>query len=122
MGIAADFPRVGDVLQFCSFPYKPEHLARFRSQDPDGVPRQVIEGHVMVMSDGEKQFWDPHGIISACILGSDDPPKSWIDLLNSNPRAREAWCQQRGWAATQSTTSSRQLVDEIDRWIDKPCQ
>jgi Family of unknown function (DUF6152) len=122
MGFAEDFPRVGDVLQFCSFPYKPEHLARFRSQDPDGVPRQLIEGHVMVMPDGAKQFWDPHGIIGACIQSSDDSRKSWLEFLNSNPRAREAWCQQRGSQATQSTTSSRELVDEIDRWIDKPCQ
>lgn len=122
MGIAEDFPRVGDVLQFCSFPYKPEHLARARSQDPDGVPRELIEGHVMVMSDGGKQFWDPHGIMSACIQSSDESRKSWLDFLNSNPRARETWCQQRAWPASQSTTSSRELVDEIDRWIDKPCQ
>ena len=122
MGIAEDFPRVGDVVQFCSFPYKPEHLARSRSQDPDGVPRQLIEGHVMVMSDGEKQLWDPHGIMSACIQSSDDSRKSWLEFLNSNPRARDVWCQQRQGAATQSTTASRELVDEIDRWIDKPCQ
>ena len=122
MGIAEDFPRVGDVLQFCSFPYKPEHLSRFRSQDPDGVPRQLIEGHVMVMSDGEKQFWDPHGIMSACIQSSGDARKSWVDFLNSNPRARDAWCEQRGWKATQATTSSKELVEDIDRWIDKPCQ
>jgi hypothetical protein len=122
MGIAENFPRVGDVLEFCSFPYKPEHLARFRSQDPDGVPRQLIEGHVMVLSDGQKQFWDPHGLISACIVSSDDPRQSWLDFLNSNPRAREAWCQQRGWPATQSTASSRELVEEIDRSIDMPCE
>jgi hypothetical protein len=121
MGIAEDFPRVGDVLEFCSFPYKPEHLARFRSQDPDGVPRQLIEGHVMVMSDGQKQFWDPHGIISACIQSSDVPRQAWLEFLNSNARARQAWCEQRGWPATQSTTS-RALVDEIDSSIDKPCQ
>ena len=122
MGIAEDFPRVGETLAFCAFPYRPEHLARFRSQDPDGVPRQLIEGHVMVLSDGQRQFWDPHGIISACIGSSDDPRKSWLDFLNSNSRAREAWCQQRAWAANQSTTSSRDLVEEIDRWIDKPCE
>jgi hypothetical protein len=122
MGISEDFPRVGDVLQFCSFPYKPEHLARFRSQDSDGVPRELIEGHVMVMPDGEKQLWDPHGIMSACIQSSDDSRKSWLEFLNSNPRARDAWCQQRGWPAAQSTTSSRELVEEIDRWIDKPCR
>jgi hypothetical protein len=122
MGIAEDFPRVGDVLEFCAFPYKPEHLARFQSQDSDGVPRQLIEGHVMVMSDGEMQFWDPHGLISACIGSSADPRNSWLAFLNSNARAREAWCQQRGTPAMQSTASSRELVEEIDRWIDKPCQ
>jgi hypothetical protein len=115
---AEDFPRVGDVLEFCSFPYKPEHLARFRSQDADGVPRELIEGHVMVLADGQKQFWDPHGLISACIGSSADPWPSWLDFLNSSPRAREAWCEQRGWPSTQST---RDLVDEINSSIDKPC-
>jgi hypothetical protein len=86
------------------------------------VPRELIEGHVMVMPDGERQFWDPHGILSACIQSSDASRKSWLDFLNSNPRAREAWCQQRGSPTIQSTTSSRELVDEIDRWMDKPCQ
>ena len=122
MGIAADFPRVGDVLEFCAFPYRSEHLARFSAQDADGVPRQLIEGHVMVTPDGEKQFWDPHGLISACIGSSADSRKSWLAFLNSNARAREAWCQQRASPATQSTASSRELVEEIDRWIDKPCQ
>ena len=121
MGIAEDFPRVGDVLQFCSFPYKPEHLARFQSKDSDGVPQQLIEGHVMVTSDGEKQIWDPHGLITACIGSSSNSRQSWLDFLNSNSRAREAWCQQRGWQANKSTTS-RDLVEEIDSSIDKPCQ
>jgi hypothetical protein len=122
MGIAEDFPRVGDVLKFCAFPYRPEHSARLSARDAEGVPRQLIEGHVMVTSDGEKQFWDPHGLISACIGSSADSRKSWLAFLNSNPGAREAWCQQRASPATQSTASSRELVEEIDRWIDKPCQ
>jgi hypothetical protein len=122
MGIAEDFPRVGAVLEFCAFPYKPEHLARFRSQDSDGVPRQLIEGHVMVMSDGQKELWDPHGVITACIQSSDAPWPSWLDFLNSNRRAREAWCQQRAYAANQSTTSSRELVETISGSIEKPCE
>jgi len=56
------------------------------------------------------------------IQTSNDSQKSWLDVLNSNPRARDVWCQQREWPASQSTTSSRELVDEIDRWIDRPCQ
>jgi hypothetical protein len=121
MDIAEDFPRIGAALEFCAFPYKPEHSARFRSQDSDGVPRQLIEGHVMLMSDGQKQFWDPHGIMSACIQISGEPRESWRDFLNSNERAREAWCQQRGWQANQAA-SSRQLIEDLDRSIDKPCQ
>jgi hypothetical protein len=122
MGVPENFPKVGEVLAFCAFPYKSEHLARFRSQDPDGVPRELIEGHVMVLADGQRQIWDPHGIISACIGSSDQPRQSWLDFLNSNSRAREAWCQQRAWSANQSTAKSRDLVEKIDRSIEEPCE
>jgi uncharacterized protein DUF6152 len=121
MGIAEDFPRVGAALEFCAFPYKPEHLARLRSQDSDGVPRQLIEGHVMVTSDGQKELWDPHGVISACIQSSDEAWPSWLDFLNSNARAREAWCQQRAYSANQAQTL-RELVDAITGSIEKPCE
>jgi hypothetical protein len=133
MGIDTDTPTVGDVIEFCAFPYKPvEELSRMfpavdfsarRASTPaDGSSSQYVAGHVMVMSDGEKRLWEPHGAISACIGSSDDQRQSWLDFLNANARARQAWCDQRRYAHVQSSASLRQLVEDVDRVIDDPCE
>ena len=125
-----DNPNVGDVIEVCAFPYKPApELSRMypgvdfsARRAADGSTSQAVAGHVMVMPDGEKRFWEPHGIISECIRSSDDQRPSWLAFLNSNPRARQAWCEQRRYAHVQSTASLRELVEEIDGSIDDPCE
>lgn len=125
-------PMVGDTVEFCAFPYKPaaelsrmfpgvDFSTRRSSEDTDGPPTQFVAGHVMVMPDGEKRLWEPHGIIAECIRSSDDPRQSWLDFLNSSSRAREIWCGQRDYAQVLSTASLRELVEEIDTSIDDPC-
>ena len=76
----------------------------------------------MVTPDGEKRLWNPHGIISGCIRSSDDQRQSWLDVLNSNPMVRQAWCEQRGYTHVLSTASLKEFVEEINRLIDKPCE
>jgi len=106
MGISMDVPKVGDVFEFCAFPYKsaaelsriyPEadFLGRRSFLDADGFGSspQFVWGHVMVIPDGEKQLWNPHGVTSECMRSSDDQRQSWLDFLNSNTRVRQAWCQ-----------------------------
>jgi len=120
VAIPDGFPKVGDALEFCAFPYKEEYSARFRSQDADGTPRQLLAGHVMVTPDGQKEFWEPHGTISACILSSSYPRQWWLDFVKSNPRARHGWCEQRARASAQAAASN-ELIAEIDASIGNAC-
>lgn len=130
MGLGADLPEAGDVIGFCAFPYKPPaELSRmFPGVDfsalrssPDTDSPQSVAGHVMVMPDGERRLWEPHGLISECVRSSDDQRQSWLDFLNSNSRARQAWCQQRGMESVQSTASLREFVEQINGLIAIPC-
>lgn len=132
LGLVEDTPKVGDVIEFCAFPYKSvEELSRMypgvdfasrrRTMDADGTPLQSVAGNVMVMPDGAKRFWEPHGVLSECIRSSDDRRRSWLDFLDSNARARQAWCEQRGYALVQSNASLKRFVEEIDGLIDNPC-
>jgi len=127
MGIGTDFLRIGSVIQFCAFPYKPaEELSRMypgvdfssgRTSSPE-----YAAGHVMVMADGEKRFWEPHGLISECIRSSTDPRQSWLDFINSSADARQGWCEQRAYATVQASSSLRELVGEINDRINSPCK
>jgi hypothetical protein len=127
-------PKVGEEIEFCAFPYKsPAELSRLfpdadfsRRRSPpaaDGSTLQFVAGHVMVTPDGQKHMWEPHGAISECMRSSADQQRqSWLDFLNSNARARELWCEQRKYAFIQSSPSSREFVEEIDRLLDDPCR
>lgn len=125
-------PTVGAVIELCAFPYKsPEELSRMfpgvdfsaRRANPagDGPPPQAVAGHVMVMPDGERRLWEPHGSIGECIRSSDHERRSWIEFINSGERVRQAWCAQRDYSATSSDPALRELVEEIDGSIGEPC-
>jgi hypothetical protein len=133
MGMTAEVPQVGDVLEFCAFPYKsPEELSRiFPGVDfsarrtlrpPDGSSPQYVAGHVMLLADGQKRSWEPHGFIAECIRSSDESRQSWLAFINASPRAREAWCAQRRFARTRTAASLEDLVEEINGLIDNPCE
>jgi len=133
LGLSVNVPKVGDIIEVCAFPYKPaaelsrmfpgvDFSARRTSPGTDDSSPQFVAGHVMVKPDGKKLLWEPHGMISECIRSSDDQRQSWLDFVNSNPRVRQAWCEQRGYAHVQSTASLRELVGEINSLIDSPCE
>lgn len=121
---ALHIPQVGEVLEFCAFPYKsPAELAKLGAQfatrsTPDA---QRVWGHVMVTPDAEKWAWNPHGIIFECIRSSDDPRESWAEFLNANGQARASFCRQTRNAQVQSNASLKELVEEVDRALDDPC-
>lgn len=135
-GSDIDVPKVGDTLRFCAFPYKSaaeisrdprirpsvDPSARRSSPAADGSSPQFVAGHVMVMPDGKKQLWEPHGVIGECVRSSDDQRQSWLDFINSSPSARLAWCEQLGYAHVQSNASLRELVEEIDSSLAQPCK
>ena len=126
MGIGMDFPRIGAVVEFCAFPYKStEELSRlFPGVDFANrrTAPQFVAGHVMVLQNGEKEFWEPHGVLSECIRSSTIQRQSWLDFINANARARQGWCEQRQYAIVQSSPTLRDLVAEINRLIAYPCQ
>jgi hypothetical protein len=132
MGIGMDVPQVGDVIEFCAFPYKSaaelsrifpgvDFSVRRSSEDSDSSAPQFVWGHVMVTPGEEKRLWNPHGLLSECIRSSDDQRQSWLDFLNSSSSARQGWCQQRGYAHVRTSVSLSELVEEIDRSLDQPC-
>jgi len=121
---ALHIPQVGEVLEFCAFPYKsPEELAKLGAQFATRSPpnAQQVWGHVMVTPDAEKRAWNPHGITAECIRRSTDERQVWLKFLNTDEQARASFCGQRRSAAVQSNASLKELVEEIDRAIDDRC-
>jgi hypothetical protein len=130
-------PKVGDTLKVCAFPYKPaEEIARDTRLTPslddavrrrleatttDGASPRFMEGHVLVMPDGGMRSWDPHGILAECVRTTNDAKRPWVDFLNTSPRARELWCQQRRYVAVQSNAPLRDLVEEINGQLESRC-
>lgn len=121
-GLSATVPQIGQVLQFCAHPYRDEYAAHFSSEDADGTPRQLIEGHVMLMPDGDRRFWDPHGLISECMRSSDDQRQAWLEFLRSDQRALNAWCQQQAYEAVSTNAALTAYVEEIDGLLEEPCR
>lgn len=125
-------PAVGDVIGFCAFPYKSlDELARLFpgtdystsrwSTTVEGASPQLVTGHLMVMPDGEKQFWEPHGVIAECIRSSDEPEQAWLDFLNADRNARQAWCQQKAYALVRDDATLNEFVESFDDLLDAPC-
>ncbi|MGW8369106.1 MAG: hypothetical protein ACWGPN_10560, partial [Gammaproteobacteria bacterium] len=125
-------PAVGDVVGFCAFPYKSlEELARLFpevdysssrwSMTIAGASPQLVTGHLMLMPDGDRQLWEPHGVIAECILGSDETRQVWLDFLNTNRSARQAWCQQKTYALVRADASLSEFVEAFDDMLDAPC-
>lgn len=121
MGIDMDVPKVGEVLEVCGFPYK-EQYANPRLADSDGSPMTSVAGHVLVTADAKKRFWEPHGRISECIRRAPDSRQSWVDFLNADSRAAQAWCEQRRMESVRSDPALTQLVGEIDGLLVRPCR
>lgn len=131
-------PKVGDTLEVCAFPYKPaDEIARDTRLSPpldvsaqrrlesstiEGSSPRFVAGHVLVMPNGERRVWEPHGLISECMRSSNDQGQPWLDFLNANPSAREQWCDQRGYAAVQSNAPLRAFVEEINGLLENPCK
>jgi hypothetical protein len=120
--IGPDFFKAGDVVRFCAFPLKPEFAARRVNAGSDGFTPPFVHGHVLMMPDGQASMWGSYGALSECIRSTgDDERATWLDTLNSNPRIREVWCEQRK-RTMQQTQPWKSLVDEINGLMEKPCE
>lgn len=74
-GIGQDFLKAGDVIEVCGFATR----AGVASQKPSSTPEwsgaevtgQLMNGHVLLMPDGQKWFWSDYGQLRKCI-GPDE--------------------------------------------------
>jgi hypothetical protein len=128
LAVGTKVPQVGDVLEFCGFPYKSAaELSRlfpgvdfsWRSS-PQADDR--VWGHLMVTPDAETRLWNPHGMLSECMRSSDDRRQSWLEVLGSNTSLRQRWCQERNSEHVRSTAALHSFVEEIDKLIEPPCE
>lgn len=110
MGVDDRLIEAGDAIEACGFPLK--------EAAPDA--RRLIHGHVLVLPNGQLRAWGPYGKIDNCVRPHDDPNR-WLELLRSDPLARESWCD-KARAALPTRAESRPIVAEINRLLAQPCR
>jgi hypothetical protein len=112
MGVGKDFLKAGDVIEVCGFPFK-EEFARTSS-----ASRPAMHAHMLVMPDGHMRLFGPYGKLDNCIR-PHDTTQSWVDFLNTDPLARQAWCSRN--FVTAPSTAPKAFVEEVNRLVAKPC-
>ena len=110
MGVDERLLEPGDVIEACGFPLK--------DATPDAQP--LIHGHVLALPNGHLRLWGPYGKIDNCVRPADDA-RRWLELLKSDPLAKESWCD-KARAALPTRSESRPLVDELNRLLAQPCR
>lgn len=118
-GLGDDFVRPGDVVEVCGFGFKDEVLARNAGLDPRGRARPGLHGHVLVMAGGRMRLFGGYGKIDNCVRPDDDA-QIWLAFLNTDARARNAWCNGRNFLGFPSL-APKPFVDEVDRRLTNPC-
>lgn len=67
MGIGPDFLRIGEVIEVCGFPTKSGAESQAPFPVPGGRSGQLFNGHLIVLPDGQKQFWSDYGQLRQCV-------------------------------------------------------
>ena len=67
MGIDQEFLQAGDVVQFCGFALKDSEASQRPAPPPGGVSDKLMNGHLLVLPDGHKQFWSDYGQLHQCV-------------------------------------------------------
>lgn len=119
MGVGGDFLKPGDVIEICGFPFKQEYAQPSRAA-PGDLPRPAMHVHMVVMPDGHRRLFGPYGKLDNCIR-SGDTARSWVDFLDTDPLALQAWCKGQTLVSVPST-APRELVQEINERIASQCQ
>jgi hypothetical protein len=109
MGVDERFLQAGDVIEVCGFPLK----------DQSRGTRAFVHGHVLVMPNGRLHSWGPYGKIDNCVR-PQDRQRQWIDFLESDELARDAWCD-KARAQMPTRSPSNDLVVEINRALPNLC-
>lgn len=118
MGVDDDFLKPGDRLEVCGFPLKEGVTLPASSSELRGRAA-FVHGHVLVLPNGQLRSWGPYGKTDNCVRPGDRA-EAWVDFLNADPLAWEAWCD-RARAAIPTRGDSRPLVAAIARAMAEPC-
>jgi len=117
--IAADFLQAGDVIEVCGFALREEYRSVRSPQTGRGYPPDFLHGHMLVLSDGTMKAWGSYGKLQNCVRPGDRV-QTWIDFVNSDPRAWQLWCNGRRFTAA-ATIAPAEFVADVDRGLDQPC-
>jgi len=121
MDAGKDFLKLGDVVEVCGFALKSEYVKRPPpSAYPDGVPGKFLHGHVLERPDGKMRLWGPYGKLDNCIRPGDSVG-TWVEFLERDPLARQAWCTDRTYASAPSV-APQALLKDIDGALAEPCK
>jgi hypothetical protein len=118
MGAEQHVVKAGDVIEVCGFDLRAEYRAR--GVEPQDASTKFIHGPVIVMPDGNMQSWGPYGKLDNCVR-PNDRAKTWGDFLNTEPMARDLWCNGRSHSEL-APIATKALVDEIDGLIANRCK
>ena len=118
MGAEQHLVKAGDIIEVCGFDLREEYRAR--GVEPHDASSKFMHAPVIVMPDGHMQSWGPYGKLDNCVRASDRA-NAWRDFLNTDPLARDLWCNGRSNTKAASV-APKALVDEIGGSITHPCQ
>ena len=119
MGVGRDFLKPGDTVEVCGFALNGYATTRGSGPDPYRTSPRFVHGHMLVLPDGQRRLWGPYGKLNNCFR-PDDTVQTWVDFLNADPLAWQAWCTWRT-GATPSVTASTAFIDEVRRSLAEPC-
>lgn len=120
MNVSQDFLKAGDLIEVCGFPFRGEIVSRVSSAGAVGGARlPSLHAHMLVLPGGHMRLFGPYGKLDNCIR-PDDKADTWVEFLNTDSLAQEAWCR-RGITAF-SSTAPKGFVDEVNRKMTNPCR
>lgn len=112
MNVGPDFLKTGDVIEICGFPFKKEF-------PQTAATRPVLHAHMVVLPDGTRRLYGAYGKLDNCVRPGDTADL-WLEFLNRDPLAREAWCKNRN-LTTVASSAPKAVTEEIDRRMANPC-
>jgi hypothetical protein len=114
------FFKPGDVIEVCGFDLREDLRASRGERNGTAEAPNFMHGHVVIMPDGRMQSWGPYGKTDNCVRARDDA-ETWRRFLDSDPLARDLWCNSSVYVKATSITSA-EFIAEVSREIARPCE
>jgi hypothetical protein len=119
MGPEQHLLKAGDTIEVCGFDLRADLRASGVSPERRDASTKFIHAPLIVMPDGHMQTWGPYGKLDNCVRAKDSA-NAWRDFFNTDPLARDLWCNGRR-NTTAASVAPKALVDEISGLISNPC-